>query len=211
MCQLLINCHKFSGKLGFNFTVGLWMISHQKNKTMMFQAYCPGMEIVDLLESLDLHNTTFAGLQQKPGPHSHHPAALFSGGASHYSHSHPVCQCNFIAIDSSLSAPLLPVYSFNLHHLINSMRCVGEVQLFQVSRDPCTTVHMRETGWRPLSSLPKSLPSLPQSGSQPFSFGVQLTELFAQSSLIKDCDLCSEFCVLLCFTPVYKWNSHCQH
>ena len=38
-----------------------------------------GMEIVDLLESLQLHNTTFAGLQQKPGPHSHHPAALFSG------------------------------------------------------------------------------------------------------------------------------------
>ena len=39
----------------------------------------PGMEIVDLLESLQLHNTTYAGLQQKPGPHSHHPAALFSG------------------------------------------------------------------------------------------------------------------------------------
>ena len=38
-----------------------------------------GMEIVDLLESLHLHNTTYAGLQQKPGPHSHHPAALFSG------------------------------------------------------------------------------------------------------------------------------------
>jgi len=38
-----------------------------------------GMEIVDLLESLQLHNTTYAGLQQKPGPHSHHPAALFSG------------------------------------------------------------------------------------------------------------------------------------
>ena len=37
------------------------------------------MEIVDLLESLHLHNTTFAGIQQKPGPHSHHPAALFSG------------------------------------------------------------------------------------------------------------------------------------
>ena len=55
--------------------------SSQKNQ-MMFYAQRPGMEIVDLLESLDLHNTTFAGLQQKPGPHSHHPAALFSGGAS---------------------------------------------------------------------------------------------------------------------------------
>ena len=59
---------------------------------------------------------------------------------------------------------------------------VGKVQLFEVSRDPCTTVHMRETGWRPLSSLPKSLPSLPQSGSQPSSFGVHLTELFNRYS-----------------------------
>ena len=85
--------------------------------------HCPGMEIVDLLESLDLHNTTFAGLQQKPGPHSHHPAALFSGVKSHYPHPHihfnphPVRQCNSIAIDSSLSSPLLQVDFLNLHHL----------------------------------------------------------------------------------------------
>ena len=101
--------------------------------------------------------------------------------------------------------------TFLISIIFNSMVGVGEVQLFQVSRDPCTTVHMRETQWRPLSSLPKSLPSLPQSGSQSSIFRVHLTELFAQSSLIKDCDLCRKFCVLLCFTPVCKWNSHCQH
>ena len=38
-----------------------------------------GMDSVDLFDSLHLHNTTFAGLQQKPGPHSHNPAVLFSG------------------------------------------------------------------------------------------------------------------------------------
>ena len=34
---------------------------------------------INLLQSLHLHNTTFAGLQQKPGPHSPTPAAYFSG------------------------------------------------------------------------------------------------------------------------------------
>ena len=34
---------------------------------------------INLLQSLHLHNTTFAGLQQKPGPHSPTPAAFFSG------------------------------------------------------------------------------------------------------------------------------------
>ena len=49
--------------------------------------------------------------------------ALFSGAAPHYSHPHihlnphPVHQYNFIAIDSSLSAPLLQVDFFHLHHL----------------------------------------------------------------------------------------------
>ena len=34
---------------------------------------------INLLQSLHLHNTTFAGLQQKPGPHSPTPAAFFTG------------------------------------------------------------------------------------------------------------------------------------
>ena len=34
---------------------------------------------VDLVSSLHLHNTTFAGLLQKPGPHSANPAAFFTG------------------------------------------------------------------------------------------------------------------------------------
>jgi len=46
------------------------------------------MDTVDLLESLYLHNTTFAGLQQKPGPHSEHPAAYFSGSARAVYYSH---------------------------------------------------------------------------------------------------------------------------
>ena len=41
-------------------------------------------DAMDMLDSLHLHNTTFAGLQQKPGPHSHHPAVLFSGVALSY-------------------------------------------------------------------------------------------------------------------------------
>jgi len=36
---------------------------------------------INLLQSLHLHNTTFAGLQQKPGPHSPTPAAFFSGSS----------------------------------------------------------------------------------------------------------------------------------
>jgi len=36
---------------------------------------------INLLQSLHLHNTTFAGLQQKPGPHSPTPAAYFSGSS----------------------------------------------------------------------------------------------------------------------------------
>ena len=34
---------------------------------------------IDLVSSLHLHNTTFSGLLQKPGPHSANPAALFTG------------------------------------------------------------------------------------------------------------------------------------
>ena len=141
MCQLLINCHKFSGKLGFNFGVGLWMLPHKKNST-----HCPGMEIVDLLESLDLHNTTFAGLQQKPGPHSHHPAALFSGAAPHYPHPHPhpVRQCNFIAFDSSLSATLLQVDFFNLHHLQFHGRCWCSATFPGVERSVYYSAHARD-------------------------------------------------------------------
>ena len=36
---------------------------------------------INLLQSLQLHNTTFAGVQQKPGPHSPSPAAFFSGNS----------------------------------------------------------------------------------------------------------------------------------
>jgi len=36
---------------------------------------------INLLQSLQLHNTTFAGVQQKPGPHSPSPAAFFSGSS----------------------------------------------------------------------------------------------------------------------------------
>ena len=141
----------FLENFGFNFGVGLWMLSHKK-KQMMFHAHCPGMEIVDLLESLDLHNTTFAGLQQKPGPHSHHPAALFSGAASHYPHPHfhphlhphPVCQCNFITIDSSLSAPLLQVDSFNLHHLQFHGRCWWSATFPGVERSVYYSAHARD-------------------------------------------------------------------
>ena len=115
MCQLLINCPKFSGKLGFNFGVGLWMLSHKKTNT-----HCPGMEIVDLLESLDLHNTTFAGLQQKPGPHSHHPAALFSG------------------------APSLQVDSFNLHHPQFHGRCWWSATFPGVERSVYYSAHARD-------------------------------------------------------------------
>ena len=60
------------------------------------------MEIVDLLESLHLHNTTYAGLQQKPGPHSHHPAALFSG-------THQVLRTSNLVL--SYSSTQVPVYS----------------------------------------------------------------------------------------------------
>ena len=36
---------------------------------------------INLLQSLQLHNKTFAGVQQKPGPHSPSPAAFFSGNS----------------------------------------------------------------------------------------------------------------------------------
>ena len=58
-----------------------------------------GMDSVDLFDSLHLHNTTFAGLQQKPGPHSHNPAVLFSGrptetiDANNRAH-HSICHQN---------------------------------------------------------------------------------------------------------------------
>ena len=87
------------------------MDAFSQKKQMMIHTHCPGMEIVDLLESLDLHNTTFAGLQQKPGPHSHHPAALFSGAASHYPHPH-CCKLTFF-----------------ISNIFNSMVGVVEVQL----------------------------------------------------------------------------------
>ena len=95
----------FLENFGFNFGVGLWMLSHKK-KQMMFHAHCPGMEIVDLLESLDLHNTTFAGLQQKPGPHSHHPAALFSGAPS------PLSSSSFSSSSSSSSRLSVQFYHY---------------------------------------------------------------------------------------------------
>ena len=38
------------------------------------------------------------------------------------------------------------------------------VHCTQVWSDQCTIVEMQETGWLPSYSLPKSLPSLPQSG-----------------------------------------------
>ena len=34
---------------------------------------------LNLVDSLHLHNTTFQGLQQLPGPLSSHPAAFFTG------------------------------------------------------------------------------------------------------------------------------------
>ena len=35
---------------------------------------------INLLSSLHLHNTSFSGLDQQPGPHSPQPAAAFTGG-----------------------------------------------------------------------------------------------------------------------------------
>ena len=138
----------------------------------------PGMEIVDLLESLQLHNTTYAGLQQKPGPHSHHPAALFSGR-----HQFPP----LVPWTLVLWYPgfwywgtLVPWYPGTVvlwypgtgvlgaeaptHQFLCQVCHHCSVLSMQVRRDQCTTVARRETGSPPSSSLPKSLPSLPQSG-----------------------------------------------
>ena len=54
------------------------------NSTLKLNLFFSAMDMsqlseINLLQSLHLHNTTFAGLQQKPGPHSPTPAAFFSG------------------------------------------------------------------------------------------------------------------------------------
>ena len=180
MYQLLINCHKFSGKLGFNFTVGLWMIFHQKKQwcsthtaqvwrlsTCLSRWICTTPHSPGCNRNLALIVT----ILQLSSQVQRHTILIFI-----------LILILFVSAFLSLAIPhslhLCCKLTFLISIIFNSMVGVGEVQLFQVSRDPCTTVHMRETGWRPLSSLPKSLPSLPQSGSQPSSFGVHLTELF---------------------------------
>ena len=202
MCQLLINCHKFSRKLGSNFGVGLWMISHQKNQ------WC-SKHTAQVWRLSTCLSRWICTTPRSPGCNRNLGLIVTILQLSSQVQNHTILILILIRIPfvSAIQSLLIPhclhlccKLTFLISIIFNSIVGVGEVQLFQVSRDPCTTVHTRGTGWRPLSSLPKSLPSLPQSGSQPSSFGVHLAELFAQSSLIKDCDLCSEFCVLLCFT-----------
>ena len=45
---------------------------------------------INLLSSLHLHNTSFSGLEQQPGPHSPHPAAAFTGSSRSVYFSSPV-------------------------------------------------------------------------------------------------------------------------
>ena len=56
---------------------------------------------VDLLSSLHLHNTTFSGLEQQPGPHSPDPAAFFTGSSRAVYYSSPVRDSITTLIQSS--------------------------------------------------------------------------------------------------------------
>ena len=71
---------------------------------------------INLLQSLHLHNTTFAGLQQKPGPHSPTPAAFFSGRLVTNDTSRP-----FVFIDYPLGSSRAVYYSSVTRDSITSL------------------------------------------------------------------------------------------
>ena len=71
---------------------------------------------INLLQSLQLHNTTFAGVQQKPGPHSPSPAAFFSGNSMESDLLYL-----FINIDCVLGSSRAVYYSSNTRDSITSL------------------------------------------------------------------------------------------
>ena len=67
-----------------------------------------------------------------------------SSQVQHHHYPHPVCQCSFITIDSSLSAPLLQVDFFNLHHLQFHGRCWWSATFPGVERSVYYSAHARD-------------------------------------------------------------------
>ena len=147
MCQLLINCHKFSGKLGFSFGVGLWMFSHKKKthtaqvwrlSTCLSRWICTTPRSPGCNKNLGLI-VTILQLSSQVQRH-HYPHPYFHP----HLHPHPVCQCNFITIDSSLSAPLLQVDFLILHHLQFHGRCWCSATFPGVERSVYYSAHARD-------------------------------------------------------------------
>ena len=141
MCQLLINCHKFSGKLGFNFGVGLWMLSHKKNK------WC-STHTAQVWRLSTCLSRWICTTPRSPGCNRNLGLIVtilqLSSQVQHHHYPHPVCQYSFITIDYSLSAPLLQVDFFNLHHLQFHGRCWCSATFPGVERSVYYSAHARD-------------------------------------------------------------------